>query len=513
MTLPNQPVRSDSEPISGEGRRAVRDSLIVTIGGQLEQIAGTATAFALRMLPPERLGIYSYLRLFLDNTNRSSLGVSLGAVQEIPILRAAGREDEAKRVADVAYTTNTITCLFYAAGLAAWALTSGSRLRGEPFARDYVYGLLAVAALALVKRYQDFLIAVLRARQEFSLTTELAILDSILFACAVVVGIAVAGVWGVWAAVGLLFFFNIAYLHLRNPLRFRWAWEWPTAARLMRVGLPILANTAVFGAVLNLDRALILWLLPDGERAVGLFSIAVMGTSWGLDLAGRIAIVMYTYFQTTLGRTRDEVEVARQASRTVEAQAPVLAAGGAIAYLVGPVFLGAALPKYADGLPALRPLLPGMILLGLAWPARQMLITINRPYRLCLATLLGLGLTVVAGAAGAGRAGLVGVAWGLTVGYAGVYLLTSATAYAGGLGEAGWFAHQGRLAKTFAWFIVGSLLAAHAPAPVAANPRIVFAGRCLFLGLWIAPPLWVWGRKNRWGGLLDRFRKRSLPTV
>ena len=150
---------------------------------------------------------------------------------------------------------------------------------------------------------------------------------------------------------------------------------------------------------MNLDRALILWLLPDGERAAGLFSIAIMGTSWGLDLAGRIALVMYTYFQTTLGRTRDIVEVARQAASVVEAQAPVLAAGGAIAYLVGPVFLGATIPRYAAGLPALRPLLPGMLLLGLAWPARQMLITINRPYRLCLATLLGLALTIVAGAA------------------------------------------------------------------------------------------------------------------
>ncbi|GAC1337616.1 MAG: hypothetical protein NVSMB14_04780 [Isosphaeraceae bacterium] len=491
----------------------MRDSLIVTIGGQLEQIAGTATAFALRLLPPERLGIYSYLRLFLDNTNRSSLGVSLGAVQEIPILRAAGREDEARRVADIAYTTNTLTCLFYSAGLAAWALLRASRLNGQPFARDYTYGLLAVAALALIKRYQDFLIAVLRAQQEFLLTTELAILDSILFACAVVVGIWLAGVWGVWAAVGLLFLFNIAYLHLRNPLRFRWAWDWPTATRLMIVGLPILVNTAVFGAVLNIDRPLILWLLPDGERAVGLFSIAVMGTSWGLDLAGRIAIVMYTYFQTTLGRTRDAVEVALHAARVVEAQAPVLAAGGAIAYLVGPVFLGAALPKYAAGLPALRPLLPGMILLGLAWPARQMLITINRPYRLCLATLLGLALTIVAGAAGAGKSGLVGVAWGLTIGYAGVYLLTSATAFAGGLGVRGWFAHQGRLATVFAWYVTGELGATHAPLPIQANRWIIFAVRCALLVLWIAPPLWIWGRRNRWGGLLDRFKNRKVRSL
>src|SRR5205807_8317566 len=104
---------------------------------------------------------------------------------------------------------------------------------------------------------------------------------------------------------------------------------------LMVVGLPILANTAVFGAVLNLDRALILWLVPDGARALGLYSIALLGTNWSLDLAGRIATVIYPYFQTTLGRTRDPEEVPRQAMRATEAQAPLLVAGSAVAYLGG----------------------------------------------------------------------------------------------------------------------------------------------------------------------------------
>jgi hypothetical protein len=65
--------------LSAEGRRAVRDSLVVTVGGQLERALGTLTALALRWgLDPARLGVYTGLRLFLDNTNRSSLGISLG---------------------------------------------------------------------------------------------------------------------------------------------------------------------------------------------------------------------------------------------------------------------------------------------------------------------------------------------------------------------------------------------------------------------------------------------------
>ena len=78
-------------------------------------------------LDPARLGVYTGLRLYLDQTNRTSLGIGLGAVQEIPILRAAGREDEARRVADVAYTTNTLTCLVYAPGCSASGPGSASR--------------------------------------------------------------------------------------------------------------------------------------------------------------------------------------------------------------------------------------------------------------------------------------------------------------------------------------------------------------------------------------------------
>ena len=505
---PTTTVRTHPRP-SAEQRKVVRDSLIVTVGGQLERVLGTLSALLLRWgLDPARLGVYTGLRLYLDQTNRSSLGVGLGAVQEIPILRAEGREDEARHVADVAYTTNTLTCLAYASALLAWAWLRAPMLKGDPLAAEWTWGLVAVAALTLVKRYESFLIAVLRAYREFVLTTELDILEALVSAAAIALGLAIAGFWGLLAAVGAILGIKIAYLHARHPFRFRWVWERTTAARLMRVGLPILANTAAFGAVLNLDRVLILWRVPDGARAAGLYTIAIMGTSWSLDLAGRIVLVMYTSFQTTMGRTGDRDAVARQAARATETQACPMAAGSALAYLVGPLFLGTLMPRYAEGLPALRPLLPGMILLGLAWPARQSLITIDRPYRLCLATTLGFLIAMAAGLIGADRAGIVGVARGMSLGYASVYLLTSATAFVPALGWRGWLAQQGRIGGTLAWFTAGSLLAGHVPIR-GPGPRAAFVGRCVILALWMLPALATWGRRHRWGGLFDGRGQRG----
>jgi len=499
-------IRATVQPTAAataERRQVVRDSLVVSLGGQLERVLGTLTSLSLRWgLDPARLGVYDGLRLYLDQTNRSSLGIGLGAVQEIPILRAAGRHDEAQRVADVAYTTNTLTCVVYAAALLLWAWLRLPLLEGDRLAAEWTWGLVAVAGLTLVKRYESFLIAILRAHREFVLTTELDIVEALVSIAAVSVGLVLAGFWGVLASVGVILCVKIAYLHARHTFRFQWAWDGAIAWRLLRLGLPILANTAAFGAVLSLHRVLILWRVADGARALGLYTIALMGTSWSLDLAGRIVLVMYTSFQTTLGRTGDRVAVARQAAEATEAQATPLAAGSAVAYLVGPLFLGAVMPRYVDGLPALRPLLPGMILLGLAWPARQFLITIERPYRLCLATLIGLVCATIAGLIGADRLGIVGVAWGMSLGYATVYFLTSATALVPALGWRGWLIHQVRLARTLAWFAAGGLIAGHVPLVGHERTWGALVVRCVLLTAWLLPALVTWGRRHRWGGLL-----------
>ncbi|WP_235905598.1 lipopolysaccharide biosynthesis protein [Tautonia marina] len=504
------PVVTTSPVVASEDRLAVRDSLIVTIGGQLERAVGTLTALVMKWgLDPAQHGVYSGLRLTLDHANRASLGIGRGAVQEIPILRAAGNDAEATRVADVAFAACSIGALLYAIGLLAfawWCWPSGGS--ADPIDLAWSGGLVAVAALVLIKRYQDFLIALHRAHRRFRLTTELAILDAAVFAALVAAGLWLAGLWGLLAAVGLLCLFNVAYLHARHPMRLGWAWDGAIVWRLLRTGLPILANSAAFAGLLSLDRVLILSIAPNGAEAAGYYAIALMGTGWTMDLAGRIASVMYTYFQTTIGRTRDAVAVAKQASRVVEAMAPPLAAGSAVAYLVAPTFLGLLIPRYAPGLEALRPLLPGTLLLGLALPSREAMIAVDRPYRLALVTLPGLALAALVGAVGASETGIVGVAWGMTIGYAVVYLLTSLASLGSGLGLRGWATHQSRVIRSVSWYAVGALVAAHVP--IDGPAWQVFALRVLILTAWGLPALALWGRTHGWGGLADRFRRRRV---
>jgi O-antigen/teichoic acid export membrane protein len=199
-------------------------------------------------------------------------------------------------------------------------------------------------------------------------------------------------------------------------------------------------------------------------------------------------LVLYHDFQQVLGKSGDVAEVARRSRRATEIQALGLSVLAAWAALLAPPLLGWALPKYVEGLPALRPLLPGMILLGLCWPARQMLIAIGRPYSLCAATLAGLAVLASAGIAGADRWGIVGVAGGASVGYAAIFLLTTAVAWIPSLGLRAWAAGLSRIARPLAWSALGATLAVRCPSLPWATALLI---------AWTAVPAWqAWKLKR-----------------
>jgi O-antigen/teichoic acid export membrane protein len=462
--LPEQRRAPAAEARQGPPRpgRILRDSVIVSIGGQIERLLGIVTALLLRWgLDPPRLGVYGGLRVYLDQTNRSSLGIGQGAVQEIPILLASGRADEARRVADVAHTANTFTSTLYAVGLLIWAAVRAPLVAGDPLAGEWTWGLVAVAGLTLLQRRLSFHVAVLRAHGAFALTTELDVFEAGATLALVAVGLWLAGFWGLIAAVGLVLASKLAYLHARHPLRFHWAWDPVLLGKLFRVGLPVFVCTSAFGIATNLDRVLLLWLWPGplAARGAGLYSVAALGAGWGLDLAGRVALVLYNEFQTTLGRTGDRREVALQAIRAIEVQAPLLGLGAAASCVLGPPLLGAILPRYAEGLSALAPLAPGMTLLALSWPSRQALIAVGQPYRLGLATLLGAVFVALSATTGALRGDLSGIAWGTSLGYAALYLATSFAAFGSTLGWQAFVGHQGRVLRSLGWYALGTKVA------------------------------------------------------
>jgi O-antigen/teichoic acid export membrane protein len=293
----------------------------------------------------------------------------------------------------------------------------------------------------------SFHVAMLRARRQFGATAELDALEGVVGAAITLVGVGLGGFWGLMGAVGLILGLKSAWLAWRRPLRFRHRWDVAATIRLARVGLPIFANTALFGAVMSLDRVLILTRLPDGARAAGLYSAALLATGWSLDVAGRIATVLDPHFRATLGRGGSASGVIDAAGRASRTQAPALFLLSLGVFAVGPAALGLILPRYAEGLAALRPLVPGTLALAMAWPSRQALIALERPWRLGLATALGLAVGLVAGPIAADRAGIEGVAWTMSLSYLLLYLGTDFALIAPERGAVAWLRHEAALLR------------------------------------------------------------------
>lgn len=408
----------------------LRDTVLVGSGSMVCQVLGTLTALALRMLlDPSLMGVWSGLKVFLGYGNFAGLGASKAAAREIAYETARGNREAAERATNVAFTLNSITSGLYLVGLLAAAVWMGFTATG-PFAPYWSAGLATIAVLAFLSRYSTFLITVLRSRQEFGRTTRLALFEAALTMVATVSAVWLWGLYGLFAATVAVMLAGIGFLHAGGRLRMRFHWDWPEAKRLVVIGAPILAGGLTLTLLRSVDKVMILAYLPDGEHALGCYSIGLMAAGALNSLANVLGIVSYPRYQVRYGETGVAREVAGLATRLTEASAFVLSVLLALTAVVVPPVLAWLLPAYREGLPAMVMLLPGVLLLCLAQPACHYLITVGKQHHIAPVVLAAVGVAVAANhLALSSGGGITGVAVASTASYAFYCVLLSAVAY------------------------------------------------------------------------------------
>ena len=367
-----------SSPVSGQ---ILRHSLWLTLVGQVERIVGLVVTFAMRWgLSASDLGIYTGLRLLLDNTSRSSLGVALGAVQKTTILNVQGKINEANDITNVAFTSNTLTSSIYGVGLMSW----GGWLL---FQKDWEWGigLVVVGILAILKRRQDFHIAILRSESKFGLVGRLALIQSLIFTFATLVGIILAGFWGLIASLAIGFIAQSLVLHRNDPDRtFESCWDWRCTVGLASIGLPILAANSTWAMLNTIDRALILTQMPDGATQAGYYSIAILATNWCSDIAGRVGLVLYPEYQRSIGSGVKNTAILIEAEKASLIIFAALSFLSLWAILLGNLVLPVIFPRLSTGVTAIQPMLAGSVALAATWPLRQAWTALDRPWILAL---------------------------------------------------------------------------------------------------------------------------------
>ncbi|MBX7167148.1 MAG: lipopolysaccharide biosynthesis protein [Pirellulales bacterium] len=399
-----------AEKTGSPWRRIWRDTAWVSGSTLVGQAFGAVTSLLLRvLLDPAQIGLWQGVRLVVNYGNLSNLGVSRGASREMTIALGRGDAPAAARSANLAFTVNTISSAVCGAALlccgSALAFTSTSAS-----GRAWGAALVVAGLLCVVQRFLTYQVTVLRAHQRFATTATVTVLEAALTLLICGVAAALGGLTGLYLGSLVVGLICAAYVTLGTGSRPMLAWDRVEMRRLLAVGFPILLAALANQLFRSLDRLTILMFMPDRELQLGLYSAALLATGQMFGVANALATVMGPRYGEILGRTGHTRSVAALAALASGQQTALLAVIGAMAIVLGAPLLGLVLPEYRTGLLGLPWLVGGTIALGIALPASQYLITIDRQralLRIVLASVVvGAGLNLVAIFSGHGIAAL-----------------------------------------------------------------------------------------------------------
>ncbi len=490
---------SISAPVSG-WRRLLGDWAVVGSAEIVCQALGTATSLLLRMLlDPAQMGIWQAVKLVLSYASYANFGVSKGAARELTVALGSGDLARAERGLDLAFTANTLSSLLYAVILVGVGVWVGLRGTGE-WSGAWAAGLAVGGILAALGRYASFQITVLRAKQQFAITSRLSLLEAV---TTLAVGGACTWLWGLaglYAGTLAVMSASLVYLSRFGGLRFQWGWDHAEMRRLIAIGSPMLLAGVVYSVFRSLDKLMILGYMSDREAQLGCYSLALMVAAQLYGIGNMLSIVMGPRYGEKFGQCGDRRQVALLAARATELQAAAIALPAALSLvLAGPV-LGRLLPDYESGLAALVWLLPGTVALSLALPASQYLIAIDRQNRALAAVLAATGLAAVADhVALTNGMGLAGVAAATAWGYVAYFLLSARISIWPELGPAERCRYVAMLGLAIVPTLgVASVLEARMPWTVSDWPTLLAKLVAVVL-VWSATICggWQWGR---WGG-------------
>lgn len=486
-------------PVTG-WRRAWGDWYLVARATAVCHVLGAATSLLLRMLlDPAQMGIWQAVKLFLSYGNYANLGISKGAIREYTVARGRGETAGAGRDLDLSLSVNTLSSILYGGllvGAGLWIGLDG----GGSSAAAWSVGLVTAGLLAALSRYVTFHVTILRAQQDFVITSRLSILEAGLTLALGTLATYLWGLLGLYAATLGVLLASLAYVVRHRGVTLHWAWDTARIKTLIAIGSPILLAGTVSSLFRSLDKVMILAYMSDCERELGCYSVALMVTTQLFGLGNMLAIVMNPRYGEMYGAAGERRAVARLAARASEFQAALMALPAGLALVAGPPILVRLLPAYQSGLASLAWLVPGALALCATLPASQYLVAVNRQRRALWAVLAATAFGAVANhVALAGGHGLPGVAMATCAAYGVYFVLVVGVSLWIDLDAAGRLRYLGMSCLAAGPTLAAALVLSHAAEPLGPSWRSVAAESTLVTAVWAASAAlaWHWGGWNR----------------
>ena len=395
-----------------------------------------------RVMGPAAFGLWQGCLVALRLVGECQLGALHAVALDGPLLRAAGRAEEARSLERRALAFGCLLSIVPSVAAAVLLRWEGGRGLGLAAA------LLAGACLAW--QVVQAAAAVLRARGRFG---TLAVLQ-ISFAAVHLAGLLllvpgryITGALAAWIA-GAAVAVAAAAAVSREPLPLPSRPRAGDYAPLVRRGWAAWLVGLTFLLLFQVDRVLVGAIL--GREALGRYGILLLSGSALLFLPDVFSGVLWPLAGERYGRSGERAGSLREmAERSHRGLGPPLACLVLLGFQATDVLVRSLLPAYQDSLPPLRAYLPGVFFLCLSIPTRTLLVTV-RGEREVLRSQVAVLLLTAAGQSAAALlgGGIVGVC---IAGTAGGFLLLSLllrqAAGVLGIGGGGWvrFAAEGAL--------------------------------------------------------------------
>jgi O-antigen/teichoic acid export membrane protein len=345
--------------LSVHPRKLVRDSLSTALSQYVARLALLARGLvAAAALGPLGYGSWNALSLLLDYGSYASFGALQGLDLALPPEVARGDRAAAERVMRGTWTVVTLGGALFALAAVLYLAAGGHAIQA-PWGMGAPLLMVAAALLQLAIQYH---LGVLRAHGAFQTASAAQSVQAVLGG---VLGLALVWRFGVWGLLGGWLAGSLVALVVarRGPVRPPLL-PGPLAegAALVRIGFPIFGFFAASLVLRSADR--VAFVRYAGTEGLGQYSLGLMAAGLILYLPEAAATVLTPRIAAAARGARDREltrEEVRRAHRALAVALPPLVAVAMV--WAGPV-IGAVLPAYADGVPPLRLLAIGALLLS-----------------------------------------------------------------------------------------------------------------------------------------------------
>jgi len=360
-----------------EKKRKILGHVFSYAGSQyFAQFTGFFTAvFMRRFLGPFNMGLWSLLRVITDYASYAHLGTTSTVFYKIPLHRGRGDTEEADRVKNVVFSYLTVATLVTGAGIALYAMAYRHTLRPGMF-----WGLLVVSVLLLARRIFNYYMMLLRANKDFAVLSRSIIFDAVVNLALVFFIVRRFGLKGLFAVVLIMPVLNVLFIRRFVDYDLKYSFDLNKLSSYIRFGFPLFITSILLLVLQSVDKIMIAKFI--GLEALGIYSIAVMAKSYSVGVSKNFNVVITPHFLEDYGRSNDMDRAMKYLKMPAEIMSTFMAFMLGAVYLVAPVFILKILPRYIDGINALKFMLLATYFHTASPQSDHFLIAMNKQARL-----------------------------------------------------------------------------------------------------------------------------------